>query len=193
MRNLRSIKNNYLLIAFYCFLIFSFKQQENEDIIKWSFDYKLDLDDFKNNSKSSKNLVAVSSIGIEMQEFIFTKHHATTNITSFFDRNNSWTKTASNEVLKHEQGHFDIGEIYARILKKSLSLKKFRRKSISDDAINIYNSVFNDNKMWQELYDNETEHGKNQIKQAEWEAKISNRLEDLSKYSSPQIKIVVRN
>ena len=41
-------------------------------------------------------------------------------------------------ILKHEQGHFDIAEIFARKLNKKMSEYKFNKTTYKTDLKNIY-------------------------------------------------------
>ena len=41
------------------------------------------------------------------------------HITCQFDKNSSWGRVKTDYILSHEQGHFDIAEIYTRKLCKA--------------------------------------------------------------------------
>ncbi len=51
-------------------------------------------------------------------------------MVAFFDRQRSWVKNEAklDYVLRHEQGHFDIFEVYTRKIRKALSEKKLIKK-----------------------------------------------------------------
>lgn len=84
-------------------------------------------------------------------------------------------------MLRHEQGHFDITEIHARMLRKALSQledpckDKKKIESLIDEQNNALQAE-------QKEYDDKTNHGLNADEQEEWEKKIKQRLKDLEKY-----------
>lgn len=61
--------------------------------------------------------------------------------------------------MLHEEGHFDIGEIFARRLRKDLSATLRRTPVISprriDSIVHVHSKALDD---MQKLYDNETNH-----------------------------------
>ena len=77
-------------------------------------------------------------------------------------------------LLKHEQGHYDIGYCVARVLAKDL--EKLRESSASDlqSAINAAMSLHEDNAEAIRLsYDNATQHGTDAAAQKSWNIMIS--------------------
>ena len=82
---------------------------------------------------------------------------------------------------KHEQGHFDIAEIFARKLNKEITM--FLTKSKRHEELNnIYTKVMNEKRDTQQLYDEETNHSINKSQQAAWNKKIEEMLEELKDY-----------
>jgi|GEM_PF-458826 len=106
------------------------------------------------------------------------------------DRAKSWVlphaKTA--EVLNHEQRHFDLNEVYRRLL--DLSLRKFlgtevtgrTREEAEEKLKALLNAAFERvTSKCQEIqsrYDRETDYGRNLQKQREWDRMISEWLLD---------------
>lgn len=98
------------------------------DSIKWSPDYKLNVGDFMKSTigsttaqydSSKYSLLAYSSVALG---YIFKSEKGKLIFEPFalFIRSRSWMKSPDEAVLKHEQGHFDITEIYARKLKQAV-------------------------------------------------------------------------
>lgn len=79
----------------------------------------------------------------------------------------------------HEQGHFDITEIYARELSKKLNSKKFLIKE-TEEADLIYKSIVQEMNELQIQYDMETKGGTIMDKQQEWLHKIEESLKQNS-------------
>ena len=105
-----------------------------------------------------------------------------TSATSFIaDR--SWGLHKTDYILSHEQGHFDLAELFARKLHKEMSNYTFNKKSFQKDLKKIYDSIMKERESTQNQYDKETNHSINKEKQAEWLKKISRMLEELKDYA----------
>jgi len=69
------------------------------------------------------------------------------------------------------------------------SEKKFRKKIKNSGDFNknfqaIYNRNLNDYRNFQVLYDKDTKHGVDEVKQAEYDLRISEELENLKTYKA---------
>jgi hypothetical protein len=98
------------------------------DTIKWSPDYKLNVDDFKELKMDNKG-VKYDSLNYKLRAYstvtigyTFKSEKGKTVFDAFalFVRSRSWIKENNESVVKHEQGHFDITEIYARKLEQAV-------------------------------------------------------------------------
>lgn len=100
---------------------------------------------------------------------------------AFFHKDSSWVvdRKKSGRLLLHEQGHFDIAEIFAIKLRKTLSEIADPCKDMDKTQSEI-NSLIEANKVQlqqeQEAYDVQTEHGKNKKKQKKWLKRIKEQL-----------------
>jgi predicted secreted Zn-dependent protease len=78
--------------------------------------------------------------------------------------------------LTHERLHFDIAELYARLIRKKIS--ELRNENIND--IKVYNAaieaILEESNDADTRYDLETLHGAIQKKQLLWEQKIKSQL-----------------
>jgi hypothetical protein len=106
------------------------------------------------------------------------------------DRAKSWVlpQAKTQETLNHEQRHFDLNEVYRRLLE--LSLRKFlgtevtgaTREEAESKLKAMLNAVFKRVvarcQEIQSRYDRETDHGRNLQKQREWDRWISEWLSD---------------
>jgi predicted secreted Zn-dependent protease len=87
-------------------------------------------------------------------------------------------------ILAHEQGHFDITEVYARKLNEALSEYKFNPESFKQDISDIYQKIVDEKEAAQEAYDDETDHSRHRKIQLEWLDKIHGQLEETEPFSN---------
>src|SRR6185312_10076131 len=96
--------------------LFAFTGDDKKDLILWSSAYKLQWQDFKGNVQGGSTLKAMTWSTIELETKKIDANGIVLNISASFIKNQSWRqKNFSDDfVLKHEQTHFDITEVYAR-------------------------------------------------------------------------------
>ena len=170
------------------FFIFSFALPsaiEDEKIV-WNENERLSWSDFKATHRLGVSYVASTSSGISFSYSYFERDELIDlNITvhSNFYPKKSWVnpKEASAYILAHEQAHFDISEIHARILRKKISETTFSKK-IKKELATLYSSVNNDRETMQELFDEESNHSKIKGKEVEWEAFIKQQLKTYDRW-----------
>lgn len=179
-----------LLIFLVCstFLAFYIKQ---EGIIIWSSERHLSWEDFKAKPIDSNPHDAGSSVGIS---YHFKSKSNTIEINSVFYTLESWVKVdqKSSTLLNHEQGHFNITEIYSRKLRQKLSGKKFKKKNFEKEFKSIYDQVVKDMESMQENYDIETNFSKNDGLQSSWNSKIFAELEELKYWSCADVSLIIK-
>ena len=131
------LKNIFFLIGFISLMSFSFVK---DDFILWQENKKLKIQDFKaeNNDTIKVNrkqfLGAISAIRIEYSSFQRNKNSVPDfSIKTYFDPNESWMLLKNDYVLQHEQIHFDLTELYARKMRKSI--ESLRQKNITNISI----------------------------------------------------------
>jgi len=159
--------------------------------IEWKEDRKLVWSNFKStkNNQHGKDIVAYTHCGwiYSVVKSSNPKGAAKVNIETIFNEDKFWkdhTKI-TEYVLNHEQKHFDIAEIYARKIRKEV-VSKIKTSGDYDRYFQtIYNRILQDYRNFQALYDGVTEHGMNKEKQSEYNAIISNELEQLKDYKKP--------
>lgn len=91
---------------------------EGKDTIQWSSGYRLSYDDFKGPSRpenkgSGNDTMAICAFTIKYKLKVVDRFYLKIEAFAVFERNNSWMRVKTPFVLGHEQGHFDIAEIYA--------------------------------------------------------------------------------
>jgi hypothetical protein len=147
----------------------------DDHLIDWSASRKLTWDDFQARPDVNSPMVALTSSTIKI-EFGFNDKLFTHSISCRFNKQKSWVTRKNDYILKHEQGHFDITEIHARILKKELLAYKFNGKTVNKDINDIYNDVMKQHVSTQQTYDLQTNHSIDSTKQRLWDNKIDSLL-----------------
>lgn len=83
------------------------------------------------------------------------------------------SKPLLQELLAHEQGHYDIAAALADKLQKTLSSTCFNRGNSARQIDSVYKSVNSYYDTLQARYDTETNHGFNREAQAKWKTRIA--------------------
>jgi predicted secreted Zn-dependent protease len=150
-----------------------------ETQIEWSADRKLTWDDFKGESDTINhpNTLAMTNSGFGYESGISMFKEGQIFVQSVFNTNESWvvSEGRNDYVLRHEQIHFDITEIYSRKLRKELSDSKITSNNLLQ-AKAIFDKVFDELQKRQARYDNETKHGDKKDTQENWEAIVEIEL-----------------
>jgi hypothetical protein len=155
---------------------------ESDRYILWDEDRKLSWDDFQGIVNHSSHADAATAINIKAKPFI-QKKRIFYVVDAYFIPKQSWCRAKSENLLRHEQLHFDIAELYARKARKKIS--EFRQMGIRDVA--EYNRAIS--KILQESnsvdveYDFNTLHGTLPERQAAWEKNIALELKILENFS----------
>src|SRR5438105_2960023 len=118
----------------------SIGKKESDEEIPWNLERRLTWEDYLCEPVKNTDAVASTStsLGIAYQ---VTNGHLTFHITCGFSKTKSWGLVRTNYILSHEQGHFDITEIFARKLYESLQNYQFNRRSFKKDISEIYQSI----------------------------------------------------
>ncbi len=182
----------YIVFVLFIFIGLSFIQK-NENKIYWTKDYRLTWDDYLAKPPAASKHGAVS--GVNMGPYYeFKNNILEIDTRSYFDKFKSWSKKnlQSDDALKHEQGHFDIAEIYARKFRKEITGCKFKSKNLKEKLEEKIHKIYSEYIQYQDLYDNETNHHINKEKQLVWNDKIVKELKELEIYTETQLAIEVK-
>ncbi len=167
--------------------VVNIKKLKNDTII-WQKDSLLNPADFKGKVSKQWAGCAVTFIMIEPVE---SNGNMLFSVQAVFDKSKSSIIKTSDYILKHEQLHFDICELYARKLRKMLLETDFKKvKNIQREIQNMYNKVNNEYAKYEEKYDKDTNHGENPAKQKVWSDDIANQMKELDKYASTMVNVV---
>lgn len=173
------------LVIFTFLSINLYSQTKADSIVYWNKNTRLKWNDFKGKTPESVGYESASSF-IEIHAKGIWKHHIPHyKVTVLFIKSKSWAKDTSGPLLDHEQLHFDIGELYAREIRKSLMELKKQGDTVMKDYSQVLHAYYRGCKKYNILYDNETDHGIYNREQKEWENLVAKELTHLKKYNTP--------
>jgi len=93
-------------------------------------------------------------------------------MTVEFDGKNSWVKKGkeTDELLKHEQGHFDVGVLYMQEVLQSMATANFTKAGYKDEFQTIIKDIHDKYVAMGDKYDKDTNHSIKKDEQAKWNA-----------------------
>lgn len=155
---------------------------QDEHKLTWRKDSLLKWADFKGVVDTSSKFHAISLCGI-FSTYKWTVKNNKYTFTfaggSFLNTDKSWsiTKKQTPELLRHEQVHFDIAEIFSRIYLQMLNGTTYTA-TFKTTIDQILEENLRNLKVMQDLYDEQTDHSKEKKMQAKWEIYIANLLKE---------------
>lgn len=152
-----------------------------QDTIQWRIDDKLKWEDFQGNPDTTSEYKAITAAEVKYI-LSYTVSSFTVKVTCAFDKRKSWTSSSDSVGLAHEQGHFDIAEIFARKLRKAFKEYIFNPNTIEAEFKKIFSSIKAERKAFNDLYDKETNFSRNKTKQGYWNKKILTEVKKLEVY-----------
>ena len=157
-------------------------QINNDSIIHWSSHYKLKWLDFKGNVPANIGIKKAETCSeIIMQGEFFEGELPDFKVTNNFLINKSWTITSDVGILKHEQGHFDIAEIFSRKIRKRIVELRKKKEFDVQVYLNEYKRLRNECSQYHEKYDRQVYF--NEVRQKQWYVMIAKQLKGLQEYS----------
>lgn len=157
-----------------------------KEMLGWSASRPLTWADFKARPMGTDRLKAMTSANIDVQvackDFVFSS-----TVTAVFLPQESWVQDAgkaSANLLRHEQLHFDITELHARLLRQKLSTVKLDCMHLNPAFSTLTKNYFTAWQREETRYDVESNHGLNQEKQLFWETQVKQRLALLESFAS---------
>lgn len=174
-----------LTLLFSIFGIFIFSQK-----IVWKEGNKLFWNQFKskqNIMKSDTTIVSYASCGLR---YTAAKDKQSNRIKilieATFDPSNSWKHPNKTVGLStnHEQGHFDIAEIYARKLRKYFAENIKTEKDYQIKFKLTYQMLYGEFLVYENSYDKATKRGTIPEKQKELEEEIKRELKKLEAFKN---------
>ena len=156
--------------------------------LHWSASRPLALADFKGRPRPAEAHAALTSATIVAQVACksgqFTGH-----VQAAFDPTTSWWRdpaTMTPKLLRHEQLHFDITEVYARRLRQKLAAVRVPCAQLGSSFERLSKSVYAEWEKAEEQYDRDTNHGLKPEQQTQWEAQVQQQLAELAEFADTE-------
>jgi hypothetical protein len=181
------MKVKFKIILILSIIFVSFGNTGSEDEIIWDRNNKLSWDNFNGiPPKDSLNFDALTYYGYKYSLKTINNLLISFNSYLFFRKNKSWVRIKTPSLLNHEQGHFDIAEVYMRKFRKEVYTNMDKIKSISDCDKIFNESTFKLDSM-QRIYDIQTDYSRNQGGQQKWNDSIKVWLDRYKEYADTVI------
>jgi len=173
------------------FLLFFSINGGNVDRFSYAEKSKLDWSDFRGEPDKVSDFDSAVNTGITYQ-WSYSKDQGREielkyEVHSFCYPSLSWVKKGqmSNYLLAHEQLHFDISELHARIMRKKLQdydPGQHVENDVKKDLNKMYKRVERMRINMQQVYDEDTDHSKNKEAQQKWVKKVETLMWYYRKY-----------
>ena len=181
---------NILKFSFFIALFSTFPlaaQNETESIV-WQVGRQLNWSDFKGTPEGKVYEAARSQFKIEFRYTGKTENNGLVlqfHVSALFIPQDSWfvEEKKSNELLIHEQLHFDITELFARKMRQEFKSAHISNDNYKVEIQAIYDNIMKEMKAYRSLYNDETFFGANLNKQLEWNSKVRREMAELEKFA----------
>ena len=161
------------------------------DTLIWAGDQPLTKEDFQSKrSMYGREIPAYTNSAIYLYQ---KEDNGQLNfyVEAIFLKSKSYMAKESVYILKHEQIHFDITELYARKLRQQISLKDFTKvRNVVSEMERLYKKIASEWQKEENKYDSETQHGINSVRQNIWNEHIAAQLKELEAYASPAVSMI---
>lgn len=175
----------FLIIVGFLFCI-----QSDTPEFSWHENHKLKWANFQGKPDINSNAAAVTASGITFSYSIQKSsiHGVTgfkTKVFAHFYPEHSWCKKEliDDNILKHEQFHFNITELNVRYFRESISKLK-TSSSIAKQLDALHKKANKNLEKMQKLYDAESNYSINNVGQQKWITFVNKELKRLEKYKS---------
>jgi hypothetical protein len=151
-------------------------------MIEWNEGQRLEWVDFLGNVNDSSSYDAESFAEIRYNYTFNTTRGFFFHVYANFNKNASWSRKEfrSFALLKHEQLHFDIAELYARKMKEAFENYNYT-ENYREEIAQIFNEKKLEYHLMQLKYDEQTSHSLDKEKQQEWELLVNRELSNYDK------------
>jgi hypothetical protein len=184
---MKSISILFFLCLIVCHSISQLTKKQSQDTLIWNKSFPLVKENF--SGKRNGKAPAFTACGM----FFYSKEkngNMLFYVEAIFLKSKSYMRDSSAYILKHEQLHFDICELYSRKMRQQISEKDFKKvKNVRQEIQRTYDKFSREMEKEEIKYDNDCEHGMNAAKQKVWMENISQELSSLNKYEATEIDI----
>lgn len=179
-----------LVLVFIIFSQVCIAQKKKDGLINWDEKRTLSWEDFKGRMDRGSPYEAYTFAGLKYEFEQLSNDEFKIRVHVNFESKKSWhnPKTVTDKLLIHEQNHFDIYEIFARLFIKRLGdSDALSGQKFSDEVLRIFQKTFKELQKFQREYDKETNHSKNEEEQKEWTDKIKRMLDENKEYAKREL------
>ena len=156
--------------------------------LRWSASRPLTVADFQGRPRPNEAHAALTSTNINSGASCRNNIFMGTARASF-DPATSWVREAATltpALLRHEQLHFDLTEVYARRLRQQLLALRVPCDAMGPEFNRLSQAGYAAWEQAEDAYDRDTNHGLNKPRQAAWDAQIEQQLADLAAFAEPE-------
>ncbi len=147
-----------------------------DSTLLWRPERRLTWADFQGTPGPTEKLHALTAADLNVQVSC-TSDVLTVGVQAIFLPRESWTKSPdSAPLLRHEQVHFDLTEVHARLLRRTLQQLKMTCKQAQTQLQPVIDAAFTNWQKAQDQYDEDSRHGLDHDGQARWEKQIADQL-----------------
>lgn len=178
-------------------LYYSENPRQYERQFSWHPDRKLTWNDFRGPVLRDMNDIRAAGtfcgIGFETNSLSEDNSNIEVHVYNTFYVDKSWIKELDKDdhILAHEQGHFDLCELYTRKMRAKLNdiLRTTDRALLKNAIEQAYTEVQYEYGARQQLYEDETAHGVIYNVQARWQADIAKELKETEQWTESNIYV----
>lgn len=150
------------------------------DQVTWSVNRRLSWEDFRGKPDESNPHHALTAANLAVNANCKNQGF-TYEVNCVFLPGESWTKNKKSEqLLEHEQLHFDLTEVHARLLRRDL--QRLNCANLKEKLNGTVSSAFSRWKAEQDRFDTTSKHGLNAKVEQVWAANVAKRLQALEAY-----------
>lgn len=156
--------------------------------LRWSASRPLTAADFKGRPRPTEAHAALTSAnintGASCRDNIFNG-----TARASFDPATSWVRDPARmtpALLRHEQLHFDITEVYARRLRQQLAAMQVPCNKLGSAFDQVTKAAYAAWQQAEDAYDRDTSHGLQHEQQAKWEAQVRQQLTELAAFAEEE-------
>jgi hypothetical protein len=160
-----------------------------DQAIPWSPSWRLKWADFKGPPPTSGKEGARTAHGI-YSAWSCRGNAFAFRVRAAFLPTGSWVKpivlregNESARVLRHEQAHFDLSEVYARRLRRRMAALPSPCTLKDGELGALVHQHIEEEKAAQRRYDEETDHSLRTERQEAWERQVARWLAELARYA----------
>jgi hypothetical protein len=160
-----------------------------EDTMTWKASRRLTWTDFKANPNQDSDAVALTASGITFGYSLKTSGERimdfSTSVEAHFYPNKSWylQEKGNAYILGHEQLHFDITELHARMFREQLA-QLVVNQNVKEQMQRLHTAINEVLAETQKRYDAQSKHSMDIAAQKKWEAFIQEELKKFHEYKS---------